>query len=69
MVKCQSSHFKDDPKAAWEVVFQIIEGFNAHHSDYNPKTFSNKENKISKNTEENARTPKTFQEVFNRDSK
>ena len=67
--KCQASHFKDNPKAAWEVVFQIIEGFNAHHSDYNPKTFSNKEGRISKNTEENTRTLKThFQEVFNRDS-
>ena len=32
-------------------------------------TFSNKEGKISKNTEENARTLKThFQEVFNRES-
>ena len=28
MDKCQSTHFKDDLKAAWEVVFQIIKGFN-----------------------------------------
>jgi len=67
--KCQSTHFKDDQTAAWEVVFQIIKGFNAHHNDYNLKTFVNKEGKISKNTKENSQTLKThFQEVFNRES-
>ena len=43
--------------------------FNVHHSSYDPKTFVNKEDKISKNTEENAWRLKThFQEAFNRES-
>ena len=68
MDKCQSTHFKDDPKVAWEVVFQIIKGFNAHCINYNPKTFMI-EGRTSKNTKESARTLKThFHEVLNRES-
>jgi len=30
-MRCQSKHFKDEPKAAWDIIFQIINGFDSHH--------------------------------------
>ena len=66
-IKCQRNHFIDDPKAAWEVVFQIIEGFNAHHKDYKPKNFANNNGKTSSNDKDNAMILKSFfHDVFNR---
>jgi len=47
---CQRKEFKDDPKAIWNIVFKIIEGFNAHHKKYSPKTFSNSKGDITKNS-------------------
>jgi len=31
---CQREQFKDEPKATWNIVFKIIEGFNTHHKKY-----------------------------------
>ena len=65
-MKCQSMHFKDDPKAAWNIVFQIIEGFDSHHGNSNPKHFANKRIQIATKNSENAKILKThFQKVFN----
>ena len=65
--KCQRENFKDDPKAAWDIIFEIIEGFNAHHHKYNPKNFANARGKIAMSKPENAEIlKKHFHEVFNR---
>jgi len=45
--------FINDQMAAWEVVFQIIEGFNAHHKEYKPKNFANNNGKTSSNDKDN----------------
>jgi len=63
----QRKHFIDNPKAAWEVVFQIIEGFNVHHKEYKPKNFTNNNGKMSSHDKDDAKILKTyFQDVFNR---
>jgi len=65
-MRCQSKHFKDDLKAAWDIVFQIMEGFDSHHGNYNPKTFANRRSQIATKNSENAEILKThFQKVFN----
>ena len=67
IIKCQREHFIDDPKAAWEVVNQIIEGFNMHHKECKPKIFANSNGKMSSNNKDNSKILKTyFQEVSNR---
>jgi len=64
--RCQNKHFKDDMKAAWDIVFQIIEGFDSHHSNYNPESFANKRSQIATKKSENAKILKThFQKAFN----
>jgi len=66
-IKCQREHFINDPKAAWEVVFQIVEGFNVHHKECKPKNFANNNGKTSSNDKDNSKILKShFQEVFNR---
>ena len=65
-MRCQSKHFKDDLKAAWDIAFQIIEGFDSHHSNYNPESFANKRSQIATKKSENAKILKThFQKAFN----
>jgi len=65
-MKCQSKHFKDDLKAAWDIVFQIIEGFDSHHGNCNQKNLANKRSQIATKNSESAEILKThFQKVFN----
>jgi len=65
-MRCQSKHFKDDLKAAWDIAFQIIEGFDSHHSNYNPKNFANRRSQIATKNPENTEIFKThFKKVFN----
>jgi len=66
-MRCQSKQFKDDLKAAWDIVFQTIEGFDSHHGNYNPKYFANKRSQIATKNSKNAKILKThFQKVFNK---
>ena len=45
--KCQCDQFKVDLKAAWDIVFKIMEGFTAHHRKFNLKCFANNKGKIT----------------------
>jgi len=46
---CQSIHFKSNPKAAWKMVFKLMEGFQAHHKTYLLKNFKSKSGTEAKN--------------------
>ena len=68
--KCQCNQFKTDPKAVWDIIFKIIQGFNAHHNKYNPQNFANDEGKIAMTNTKNTETlEKHFHNVFNRNDK
>ena len=66
----QREQLKDDPKAAWDIIFQITEWFTPTMAQYNPKNFVNNRGIIATNTSENATILKThFQYVLNRNAK
>ena len=63
--KCQLTHFKDDAKGAWNIVSEIMEGFQTHHKMNNLKNFNDPNGKTAINDKENARVVKHFyQQVF-----
>jgi len=66
---CQREQFKDEPKATWNIVFKIIEGFNTHHKKYSPKNFSNSKGDVTKNNSKNLEIPKEhLHPIFNSSS-
>jgi len=50
--KCQN--FCENPKASWDVILKIIEGFEGHHRTYKLRNFIDKSRKIVTDNHDNA---------------
>jgi hypothetical protein len=53
--KCKTRDFILNPKEAWRMVFQLMEGFQKHHRNDLPKKFKSKSGIEAKNDTDNAR--------------
>ncbi len=51
--KCQQKDFRANPKEAWMMVSQLMDGFQKHHENFAQKLFKNKTGKVATNKKEN----------------
>jgi hypothetical protein len=47
--QCQDHNFKENPKAAWNMIAKLMDGFQSHHKTFIPKIFKNKAGLEAKN--------------------
>jgi len=65
--KCQKKDFRTNPKEAWQMVRQLMNGFQKHHKPLVQKLFKNKMGKIATNKTENRLNVEShWKNVFNR---
>jgi len=65
--KCKCESFKTDPKSSWNILFQLIKGFEGHHQTHKSKRFMDKRGRLANMDKMNVNILHDhYQNVFNR---
>jgi len=67
MNKCKPENFKKSLREAWQMIFELRDGFQTHHREYGGQWFKNQKWKIANDKSENAKHIKEYyRTIFNR---